>query len=558
MSNVESSAATARPGGTAAEREAQLTAMLVVGAMVLGAVLQIWVPPGPFTLVAATGIASLVVLGLSFVVPGRLRTTLAGFRFTSTLLIALAIFAVIGTLVLQGKPHELYRQRYGAFGPIIILLRFDDIFHGLPFAGLTALFGAAILASASLRLPLSWKRAGFFIAHVGLMVAGAGAAASSVLSVRGRIDLMAGGDVATAVRVTKGGMPAGETKPLGFELKLDQFDLVNYEPEYRIGYYEKVRVVRDGQVLEDFKLKTSFNACREGSGFSQKDECTSPDLSKHRLPRGDSFRLKAVYPDFVTTPKVSAVASGGSPALQVTLGGETRWLLAGEAFPSPDGLSTVVFGWERPAAPPGALTSFLVSGAERKVWLHTADGELVQPYAEGLQLAGGVLKLGQLLPNATRVNEFSSRSSEMKNPVAVLETTVDGRVEEQLVQALRPRGVFLGGQDAALVFEKRDKEVKAFLSHVTVTQGATMERAVIAVNDPYTFGSWTLYQVNYNPEEPNYSGLEAVYDPGVAWVFLGFTLICIGVAYLIYVEPRLRSGGIQRPGDAAPGSAGGN
>ncbi|MBK9518138.1 MAG: cytochrome c biogenesis protein ResB [Anaeromyxobacter sp.] len=507
--------------------------------MVLGAVLQIWVPPGPLTLVAATGIASLVVLGLSFVVPGRLRSTLAGFRFTSTLLIALAIFAVIGTLVLQGKPHELYRQRYGAFGPIIILLRFDDIFHGLPFAGLTALFGAAILSSASLRLPLSWKRAGFFIAHVGLLLSGAGAAASSVLSVRGRIDLMAGGDVATSVRVTRGGVPSGEVAPLGFELKLDQFDLVNYETEYRIGYYEKVRVVRDGVALEDFKLKTSFD----------------PDLGKHRLPRGDSYRLKAVYPDFATTATVAPVATGGVPALQATLGGQTRWLLAGESLASPDGQVAVVFGWERPAPPPGALTAFLVSGAERKVWMYTADGELSLPLSEGQELAGGVVRLGQLLPSAARSEAFSTRSAEWKNPVAVLETNVGGHLQEHLVRALQPRGVFLGGQDAALVFEKRDKEVKAFLSHVTATQGTTMERAVISVNDPYTFGGWTLYQVNFNPDEPNYSGLEAVYDPGVSWVFLGFTLICVGVAYLFYVEPKLRGGGIVRPGAPGAGAA---
>jgi hypothetical protein len=30
-------------------------------------------------------------------------------------------------------------------------------------------------------------------------------------------------------------------------------------------------------------------------------------------------------------------------------------------------------------------------------------------------------------------------------------------------------------------------------------------------------------------------------------VFLGFGLICIGVAYMLYVEPRLRGGGIERP-----------
>jgi hypothetical protein len=535
-----------------AERQVQLTVWLVAGAMVLGAVLQIWVPPGPLTLVAASGIASLVLLGISFAVPGQLRSTLAGFRFTATLLIALAIFAIIGTLVLQGKPHALYLQRYGAFGPIILALRFDDIFHGLPFAGLNALFGAAILASASLRWPISAKRAGFFIAHVGLLVSGAGAAASSVLSVRGRIDLFAGGDVATHVRVSKGALPEGSAAPLGFELKLDQFDLVNYNSEYRIAYYEKVRVVRDGVALEDYKLKTSFSPCVERDAFSKADECTF-DFAKHRLPGGDSFRVKAVYPDFTTTHKVVA-APGGRAALQVTLAGETRWLMDGETLASRDGLTAVAFGRQRPAAPAGVLTAFLVSGLERKVVIHTADGELSAPLTEGQQLGGGMVRLGQLLESAAATEEPGTRSSKWRNPVVVLETHVGGKVEEHLVAASKPRGVFLGSDRAALVFEKRDKEVKAFLSHVTASQGGKRERAVISVNDPFTFGGWTLYQVNYNPEEPNYSGLEAVRDPGVNWVFLGFTLICLGVAYLFYVEPRLRGGGIERP--APPPAAG--
>jgi hypothetical protein len=523
--------------GAWADRETRLTAALVAGAMVVGAVVQIWVPPGPLTLVASTGIASLVVLGLSFVVPGRLRATLCGFRFTSTLLIALAIFAIIGTLVLQGKPHALYLQRYGAVGPLIIALRLDDLFHGLPFAGLTSLFGAAILASASLRWPISLRRAGFFIAHVGLLLSGAGAAASSVLSVRGRIDLLAGGDVATAVRVTKGGLPTGETAPLGFDLKLDQFDLVNYETEYRVGYYEKKLIRRDGTVVEDFRLRTSFD----------------PDLDQHRLPAGDSFRLKGIYPDFVATAQVNPVASGGRPALEASLGGQGAWLFPGEGIPSPDGQSVLIFGWACPAPPPGVLTAFLVCGAEKKVILHTADGEATSPLTEGLTLAGGAVRLGRLLPSAARTPTYGTRSGAWNNPAVLIETRVLGQVKEELALASQPRGVYLTDR-AALVFEKRDKEVKAFRSHVTARKGDKVERAVVSVNDPFDFGGWTFYQVNYDPNEPNYSGLEGVRDPGVNWVFLGFTLICLGVGYMFYVEPRLRGGGIERPAGGPGGT----
>ncbi len=522
---------------SAAEREARLVTLLVFGAMVIGAVVQIWIPPGPTTLVAATGIASLVLLGLTFLVPGRLRATLTGFRFTSSLLIALAIFAILGTLILQGKPAELYRAKYPAVAGLILALRFDDIFHGLPYAGLMALFGAAILASASLRWPISARRAGFFIAHVGLLVSGAGAAASSMLSVRGRIDLFAGGDVAHQVRVTKGGVATGATEQLAFELKLDQFDLVNYETEYRVGYYEKVRIVRDGVALDDYKLKTSFD----------------PDLGWHRLPQGDRFRLKAIYPDFEVAPKVTPAADGPA-ALLVTLAGRPQWLQPGEVVTTADGALAVAFGDQLPA-PPGHPTAVLVSAQERRVVIHRADGDATQPLTDGLVLLGGAVRFDQLLPHATRTAVYQTRSRLWNNPAVVFETELNGRPSETLATAAQPRGVFLRDGRSALVFEKRDKEVKAFLSHVTARQGNTLERAVISVNDPMDFGGWTLYQVNYNPEDPSYSGLEAVRDPGVLWVFVGFTLICVGVFYMLYVEPRLRGGGIDRPAPPASTAA---
>jgi cytochrome c biogenesis protein ResB len=114
-----------------------------------------------------------------------------------------------------------------------------------------------------------------------------------------------------------------------------------------------------------------------------------------------------------------------------------------------------------------------------------------------------------------------------------------GLPKEQLMSAVRP-SAFMIAPTRALVFEKRDKEVKAFVSHVTARQGSQVEKRSIAVNDPMTFGGWTLYQVNYNPEDPTYSGIEAVYDPGVSWVFVGFALISLGVFYMFYVEPRLK------------------
>ena len=65
---------------------------------------------------------------------------------------------------------------------------------------------------------------------------------------------------------------------------------------------------------------------------------------------------------------------------------------------------------------------------------------------------------------------------------------------------------------------------------------------MISVNDPLSFAGWTLYQVNYDPKNPRYSGLEAVHDPGVAWVFTGFAVISLGVFFVFYVKKYLLAG----------------
>ena len=530
--NVPSSSAAAEraappappaPSTTAAEREVKHTAWLVVAALLLGSVLQVWLPPGGAVLVLGAVLASVVVLGVAFLAPGRIRETLAGFRFISTLLFVLAVFAVLGTLILQSKPAGFYIDRYGFVGTLIVALRLDDVFHGLPFAMIMALFGASVIASATLRWPVKLKAAGFFICHVGLLTSLGGAAASASLAIRGRIDLHAGGEQATHVRVTKAGAPTGEFAALGFDLHLDRFDLVNYETEYRVGYYEQERVSDEHGVHDEWKLKASFD----------------PDTEKHRLPNGDSFRLKAVYPDF--QPAAKAVpAPEGQPALEATLGSMKQWLGSGESIRTADNRVAVVFGWERPAPLEGVETTVLVSGRERKVVVHRADGSAESPLEEGAALLGGVVRLGKLHERATRTVEYGTASQEWKAPAVLAELHAQGLPKEQLMLAGRPSPLFIT-PTRALLFEKRQSEVKAYISHVTALDrgGAKVQRS-ISVNDPMSFAGWTLYQVNYNPEDPTYSGLEAVYDPGVAWVFLGFVLICIGVFYMFYVEPRLK------------------
>jgi len=418
--------------------------LLVAIAMVTGGVLQFFIEPGPKALVAAAAIAGLTTFALSRTLPGRWRETMAGFRFTSVLLIALGVCAILGTLILQGRPLQEYPVKYGLVGDLIVAARLDDIFHSLWFGCLVALFFAAVLNSALLRWPVKLRNLGFFTCHVGLLTSLVGAGLSCYFAVRGRVEMFADGSRVSQVYVTKGGEvkvtgydaagnPIPATAPLGFDLRLDQFDLVRYATEYRIGYYEP-RVRPDGRA--DWRLLASFDP--------------EPGV-KHLLPGGNAFTLAKLWTDYRPGDESANLAQGKDAARE-------------------------------PMKNPAAIMEVRSEG----------DVSTSKPLAA----------LGQ------------------ENYLAVPPG------------ARQPRGI--------LTFERREEEAKSFQSHVTAITPTGEHKALVAVNEPFTFQGWTFYQVNYDPKNPKYSGLEAVHDPGVNYVFVGFALIIAGVFYMFYVETRLR------------------
>lgn len=226
-----------------------------------------------------------------------------------------------------------------------------------------------------------------------------------------------------------------------------------------------------------------------------------------------------------------------NPALEIEVaGGSKRWLFAhmpghdhGKAGPklsyvySPGGLS--------------AETILAVSGAEGNVLVRRGEEDEIVPLAEGSEIAG--VRFGKLYAQARLEREPATASEEMKNPAVLLQVTDQGKSGSTLLIASKQDGVRLSN-GSVLTFEARGDEVKAFRSYLSILDGQARREEVVAVNAPVRVGDWMLYQVNYDPNDPKYSGLEAVRDPGVTWVFAGFGFMFLGVVYMIYVAPRLR------------------
>jgi hypothetical protein len=59
----------------------------------------------------------------------------------------------------------------------------------------------------------------------------------------------------------------------------------------------------------------------------------------------------------------------------------------------------------------------------------------------------------------------------------------------------------------------------------------------IRVNDYFTFGGYRFFQTNANPNDPTYSGVGVVYDPGIEMVLTGLYLVAAGTIVVFLVRP---------------------
>jgi len=86
--------------------------------------------------------------------------------------------------------------------------------------------------------------------------------------------------------------------------------------------------------------------------------------------------------------------------------------------------------------------------------------------------------------------------------------------------------------------------VRAYRSRLTVVEdGEPVREKTIAVNHPLEHDGYYFYQSTFREEDPTYSGILVVRDPGFKLVFAGFGLIALGVTFVYYIRPRILARG---------------
>jgi hypothetical protein len=153
--------------------------------------------------------------------------------------------------------------------------------------------------------------------------------------------------------------------------------------------------------------------------------------------------------------------------------------------------------------------------------------------------------------------EVGSRSTEPKNPAVLVSVEGAGYRNHRWLFARYPGFSTRSGgahEDRAcpldIVYEApapaepaaSNAPIKSFRSHVEFLppNGSPAVSRTIEVNGPASFGGFTFYQSGYRPEQPDWTALQVVRDPGVPLVYAGFILMISGLSIVFYLNPWLK------------------
>ncbi|MFW5696849.1 MAG: cytochrome c biogenesis protein ResB, partial [Phototrophicaceae bacterium] len=433
---------------------------------------------------------------------GYLFSLVTSASFAVAIMTFLLLATVAGTLIIQNEPHPVYLEEYRSFqAQAFLFMGLDDIFHRLWFGGLLALLALSLtlvpIRNRAWRLP----KLGHMAAHLGLAIVIFGGFIGYAWGFKGFIHIREGQRV-SQIDLRRNGRSTGERLELPFAVALDDFNIEWYPREYRVYVYQRsggdfsrtqtikpeeagswiaagenqLRIV---ELPNDAGHQLIFRASTDGEA-----EKLSVEVGESYEVAGGKYRLKVSQfePDFVYDIQSRRARSRSSqpnnPALHVTV-------TDGRA----DGQRHWLFSGRQPGH------------------------ESATPY------------------------QIEYR---YQQPVARIEVRDGEHTHEYMLPATHARPLYLDEGRTAITFEQRQQEARSYNSVLAVLKdGRKVHAQTVSVNHPLQWGGYSFHQSNYDPQDPTYSGILVVRDPGLGIVWFGLTVMSLGMIFVYYVRPRL-------------------
>ncbi|MCO6476863.1 MAG: cytochrome c biogenesis protein ResB [Phaeodactylibacter sp.] len=514
-----------------------------------------------------------IVLAYSILFFKPLKRSIDTPYFATLSLLCIAVGTAVGTFVTQNELPTVFAQRYGEAGSSILrFFQWDDVFHSWWFVGFFVLMAGSLLKS-------SWKKKfnrenlGFHLAHLSPIIILLGFWVDYFYGFRGIIQLETG-QSANVVRVYNGSTNyIGDSTEIPFRIRLDHFEFEKHDPDYRIQVWRTI------QEAEPHAQPTADGHGHPATGTPEIVASMPLKEAKIRRIYGTDiyFRLNEFYPNFTfeyTYPEVNDTVEAKDPG--VLLNVKTPFGQADvNLFSNRPGRNTIAdenhlggwleFYWEapenltqaingQPDAKWAEVNRTILVGTEEKIY-YWVEGELSSeplqadkfydfPLREGI---GFTMK--HLYPDAAYLLSTPvSDGEELLNPVAKVEVWRKGGPGEEayLYPGGRRGGTFqIEGADYFLALESfRDMETKYYRSELSVldeNDEVVMSQSVV-VNEPMLHRGYRFYQSDYDPNNPNYSGIGVSHEPGLYVVYFGFTVLVLGCLMMFYGRYRKQGG----------------
>lgn len=240
---------------------------------------------------------------LVVVAAARLKSDLVDYfksmKLAAALLIYVTLAVAIGTMVLQNVDEARYLQSYSEnVYQLIRLFTLEDTYHSIWFGGLVAILNINLLICTLDKLPLKKNRIGFFLIHLSILIVVVGGSMSTFFGIKGYIHMNEGKSY-DSFQLTQYNQMLKETEQLDFSVRLDDFEVDYYDPDYRVYMYK-----RESSQEEFDKAPFSFEA-KTGETYPVD------------LPGSDAtLTVDAFYKDHAVR-EVAVESEDGVPAAEV-------------------------------------------------------------------------------------------------------------------------------------------------------------------------------------------------------------------------------------------------
>lgn len=275
----------------------------------------------------------------------------------------------------------------------------------------------------------------------------------------------------------------------------------------------------------------------------------------YELPDGRLLKVESFLPDFTydnrTRQAITRSNEPNNPALVVQVSNpaagqpmpQTAYLFGKEEMRKMMGqmksaAADILFQHQPGAAAVGRSIVVVADKAERIV---VEEGKVIErapmKWGEGFKpLASGddTVVVDQPITDAVRHERWVESANGQPFPALEVEVQQGAHKHAVVLPAYGQANPVRIANDRILVYREKPNKVKNYESTVSILQGGKKVLTQrVKVNEPLEYGGWHFYQSNYDPDNPRYSGLQLVKDPGLPLVTLAFWLLMYGVLHTV-------------------------